>query len=150
MRGALSRFIDHFLCVRIGLRDNFLVTLLGFSEFLFDFLGIKLAFLDLAPTLLEHSKNWFVSKALQKECNNAEADHLRQKQLPIPPESFSRLAQNISDASAAGGNNHVHKLSPGRNIRIAFPLKISERDKERRRRSPQSTRWPEFRARALA
>src|SRR3982750_3130321 len=116
MRSAFSRFIDHFLRVCIGLRHNFLVTLLSFSELLFDFLRIKLAFLDLAPTFLEHSKNWFVSEALQKECNNAEADHLRQKQLPIPAESFSRLAQNISDASARSGNNHVHKLSPGRNI----------------------------------
>src|SRR5436190_56314 len=150
MRSALSRFVDHFLRVRISLRDNFLVTLLSFSEFLFDFLRIELAFLDLAPALLQHSKDWLVSEALQKECNNAEADHLRQKQLPIPAESFSRLAQNISDASAARGNNRVHKLSRGRNIRIAFPVKISERDKERRRRSPQSTRWPEFRARALA
>src|SRR5213595_1858257 len=104
MRGALSRFIDHFLCVRIGLRDNFLVTLLGFSEFLFDFLGIKLAFLDLAPTLLEHSKDWFVSEALQKECNNAEANHLRQKQLPIPAERFSCFTQDVGYASAGGGN----------------------------------------------
>src|SRR5213592_383301 len=116
MRSAFSRFIDHFLRVCIGLRHNFLVTLLSFSEFLFDFLGIKLAFLDLAPTLLEHSKNWFVSEALQKECNNAEADHLRQKQLPVPAEGFSCFAENVGDASAAGGNNHVHKLNLGCNI----------------------------------
>src|SRR6266480_3020812 len=111
MRGAFSRFIDHFLRVRIGLRDNFLVTLLRFSEFLFDFLRIKLAFLDLAPTLLEHSKNWFVSEALQKECNDAEANHLRQKQLPVPAEGFSCFAENVGDASADGGNNNVHKLN---------------------------------------
>src|SRR6476620_4359766 len=104
MRGAFSRFVDHSLPVRIGLCDDFLVTLLRFSEFLFDFLGIKLAFLDLAPTLLEPSKDWFVSEALQKECNNAEADHLRQKQLPIPAEGLSCLAQNVGDASTAGGN----------------------------------------------
>src|SRR6187200_369344 len=104
MRSALSRFIDHFLRVRISLCDNFLVTLLGFSELLFDFLCVKLAFLNLAATLLQHSKDWFVSKALQKECNNAEADHLRQKQLPIPAESFSCFAQNVGDASVAGGN----------------------------------------------
>src|SRR5437764_14297585 len=118
MRSAFSRFIDHFLRVCIGLRHNFLVTLLSFSELLFDFLGIKLAFLDLAPALLEHSKNWFVSKALQKECNNAEANHLRQKQLPIPAEGFSCFAQNVGDASGTGGNNQVHKLSLGRSIRL--------------------------------
>src|SRR5580765_5967917 len=149
MRGAFSRFIDHSLPVGIGLRDNFLVTLLRFSEFLFDFLGIKLAFLDLAPTFLEHSKDWFVSEALQKECNNAEANHLRQKQLPIPAECLSCFAQNFGDASSAGGNNQVHKLNLGRNI-DCFPAEISERDKERRKRSPRSTRWQEFRARALA
>src|SRR5215475_6391211 len=70
MRSAFSRFIDHFLPVRISLRHNFLVTLLRFSEFFFDFLGINLTLLDLAPTLLKHSKDWFVSKALQKECND--------------------------------------------------------------------------------
>src|SRR5205823_7072051 len=116
MRGALSRFIDHFLCVRIGLGDNFLVTLLGFSEFLFDFLGINLAFLDLATTLLEHSKNRFVSETLQKECNDAEANDLRQKQLPIPAEGFSCFTQDVGYASAAGGNNQVHKLSLGCNV----------------------------------
>src|SRR5678816_4333439 len=107
MRSAFSRFIDHFLRVRIGLRDNFLVTLLGFSEFLFDFLGIKLALLDLAPTLLEQSKDWFISEALQKECNNAEANNLRQKQLPVPAEGFGCIAQDISDASATRGNNQI-------------------------------------------
>src|SRR5438874_1354946 len=118
MCGAFPCFIDHSLPVRIGLRDDFLVTLLGFGEFLFDFLRIKLAFLDLSPALLEHSKDWFVSEALQKECNNAEANHLRQKQFPIPAEGFSCFAQDISDASAAGGNNQVHKLNLGCNIRL--------------------------------
>src|SRR6476659_3237934 len=124
MRSALSRFIDHFLRIRIGLCDNFLVTLLSFSELLFDFLRIKLAFLDLAPALLEHSKDWFVSEALQKECNDAEANHLRQKQLPIPAEGFSCFAQNVGDASADGGNNHDQKLSRGRNIRLLSRCKL--------------------------
>src|SRR5205814_6559705 len=74
---ALSRASSIILPVRIGLRDDFLVTLLRFSEFLFDFLRIKLAFLDLAPALPEHSKDRLVSEALQKECNNAEANDLR-------------------------------------------------------------------------
>src|SRR6476620_1593064 len=149
MRGAFSRFIDHSLPVRIGFRDNFLVTLLRFSEFLFDFLRIKLAFLDLAPALLEHSKNWLVSEALQKECNDAEANHLRQKQLPIPAKRFGCIAQDISDASATRGNNQVHKLSLGCNI-DCLPSEINERDTARRKRSPRSARWREFRARALA
>ena len=53
MGSALTRFINHPLPVGIGLSDNFLVTLLRFSEFLLDFLGINLAFLDLAPALRE-------------------------------------------------------------------------------------------------
>src|SRR4029450_8672747 len=116
MGGAFPCFIDHFLRVRIALRDNFLVTLLCLREFLFDFLGINLAFLDLAPTLLQYGKDWFVSEALQKLCDDAETDDLRQKQLPIPAESFGCIAQDISDASATRGNNQIHKLSLGCNI----------------------------------
>src|SRR6266702_5154161 len=142
MRGAFARFVYHFLRVRVPLRDNFLVTLLGFSEFLFDFLGINLAFLDLAATLLEHSKDWFISEALQKECNDAEANDLRQKQLPIPAEGFSCFAQDVGYASAAGGNYQVHKLKFARNINC-FPSEINERDTARRKRSPQSARWRE-------
>src|SRR6266550_9322443 len=138
MRRAFARFVDHLLRVDIGLRDDFLVTLLCLREFLFDFLGINLAFLDLAPTLLEHSKDWFVSEALQKICNNAEANDLRQKQLPIPAEGFCCFTQDVGDASAAGGNNQVHKLSLGCNIDCSL-LKISERDTARRKRSPRST-----------
>src|SRR5215469_6061756 len=109
MRGAFTRFIDHPLPVGIGLRHNFLVTLLRFSEFLFDFFGINLAFLNLAPTLLEHSKDWFVSEALQKVCNNAEANDLRQKQLPVPAEHLSCFARNVADAAAGGGKYRYHR-----------------------------------------
>src|ERR1041385_1441729 len=118
MRGAFSRFIDHFLPVRISLRHNLLVTLFRFSEFLFDSLGINLAFLDLASALFKHGKDWLVSEAVQKIRNDAEAYNLRHKQLPIPAESLSRFAQNVGDASAARGDNQVHKLGPGRNIRL--------------------------------
>jgi hypothetical protein len=55
---------------------------------------------------------------LQKIRNDAEANDLRQKQLPIPTEGFSCFAQNVGNASAAGGDNQVHKLSLGRNIRL--------------------------------
>src|SRR5262249_11207687 len=119
------------------------------SEFLLDLFGIKLAFLDLAPALLKHSKDWFVSEALQKVCNDAEANDLRQKQFPVPAKGFGRFAQYVGDASAGGSDNQVHKLSLGRNM-DCLPAEISERDKERRKRSLQSTRWREFRARALA
>src|SRR4030095_4188749 len=115
MCSAFSRFVYHLLRIGVRLSDDFLITLLRFGEFLFDFFGINLAFLDLAPTLLEHSKDWFVSEALQKVCNDAEANDLRQKQLPIPAEGFSCFAQDVGDASAAGGDNQVHKLSLGRN-----------------------------------
>jgi len=53
---------------------------------------------------------------LQKECNNAEANDLRQKQLPIPAERIGCFAQDVGYASAAGGNYQIHKLSFGRNI----------------------------------
>src|SRR4030095_3465625 len=149
MCSAFSRFVYHLLRIGVRLSDDFLITLLRFGEFLFDFFGINLAFLDLAPTLLEHSKDWFVSEALQKVCNDAEANDLRQKQFPVPAEGFSCFAQDVGNASAAGGSNQVHKLNLGRNIDCS-PLKISERDKARRKQSPRSTRWREFRARAPA
>src|SRR5262249_29652368 len=114
---AFTGFINHPLSVRMRLCDYFLVPFLGFGEFLFDFLSINLAFLDRAPALLEHSKDWFVSEALQKECNDAEANDLREKQLPIPAERFGCLLQDIGHASATGdGNYQVHKLCFGRNI----------------------------------
>src|SRR6266508_1212565 len=149
MRGAFARFIDHFLTIRVRLCQNLLVTLLRFSELLSDFFRVELAFFNLAASLLEHRKDWLVSEALQKERNNAEANDLRQKQLPIPAEGFSCFAQDVGHASATGGNYQVHKLGFGRNI-DCLPVKISERDTARRKRSPRSTRWREFRARALA
>src|SRR5438093_12919652 len=149
MRSAFARFIDHFLPVCVRLRENFLVPLLRLGEFLLDFLRIELALLDFLPALLQHCKDRFVSEALQKVCNDAEANDLRQKQLPIPAERFSCFAQDVGYASAAGGNYQVHKLKFARNINC-FPSEINERDTARRKRSPQSARWREFRARALA
>src|SRR5439155_833852 len=95
---------------------NFLVTLFCFGELFFDFLRIELALLDLAPPLFQQCKDRFVSESLQKERNNAEANNLRQKQLPVPAECFSCFAQDVGHASAAGGNYQVHKLGFGRNI----------------------------------
>src|SRR4029077_19244248 len=129
--------------------QDLLVTLLCFGQFLFDFLRVELAFFDLAPALFQQSKDRFVSESLQKERNNAEANNLRQKQLPVPAECFSCFAQDVGHASAAGGNYQAHKLGFGRNIEC-LPVKIKERDTARRTRSPRSTRWREFRARAPA
>jgi hypothetical protein len=116
MRSAFARFIDHFLRIYIPLRDNFLVTLLCFGKLLLDFIRIDLALFNLAPALLKHCKDRFVSKALQKVCNNAEANDLRQKQLPIPAKRVGCFAKDVGYTSAAGGNYQVHKLSFGRNI----------------------------------
>src|SRR5207237_9141441 len=116
MRSAFARFIDHFLSVRVRLRQNLLVTLLRLGELFLDFFSVKLALFDLPPTFLKNGKDWLVREALQKECNNAEANDLRQKQLPIPAERFSCFAQNVGYASAAGGNYHIHTLAFGRNI----------------------------------
>src|SRR5215470_390457 len=110
MRSAFARFINHFLRVRVGLRDDFLITLLCLRELLFDFFRVYLALFDLAPALLQNCKDRFVSEALQKERDNAEANDLRQKQFPIPAERFSCLAQDVTYASAASGNYQVHKL----------------------------------------
>src|SRR5215217_7533543 len=110
MRSAVARFIDHSLRVLVCLGQNLLVTLLRFGKFIFDFFGIKLALFNLSPTFLKNRKDRLVCEALQKECNNAEANHLRQKQLPIPAERFSCFTQDVSYASGSGGNYQVHKL----------------------------------------
>src|SRR5947207_7943928 len=104
MRSAFARFIDHSLRVGISLCQNFLITLLCFREFLLNFLGVDLAFLDFASAFLEHRKNGFVGKALQKKCDDAETNDLRQKQLPIPAERLGCIAQDIRDASATRGD----------------------------------------------
>src|SRR5207244_11934553 len=142
-----ARFVDHLLRVCIGLRNIFLVTLLRLREFLLDFFRVNLAFFDLAPTLLEYSKNWFVSETLQKVCDDAEADDLRQKQFPIPAKRFGCIAQDISDASATRGNNHVHKLSLGCNI-DCLHSEINERDRARRKQRARAEGWREVCARA--
>src|SRR5207247_1837506 len=128
---------------------NLLVTLLRFGEFFLDFFSVKLALFDLLPTFLKNGKDLLVCEALQKECNNAELNDLRQKQLPIPAEGFSCFTQDVGYASATRCNNQVHKLSLGCNI-DCLPSEINERDTARRKRSPRSARWREFRARALA
>src|SRR5947207_15923024 len=118
MRSAFARFIDHSLSICVPFSDNLLVTLLSFCKLLSNFLRIELAFFDLAASLLESGKDRFVGETLQKVCNNAEADDLRQKQFPIPAKRFGCIAQDISDASPTRGNNQVHKLSLGRSIRL--------------------------------
>src|SRR5207247_3865197 len=149
MRSAFARFIDHFLSVLVRLRQNLLVTLLRLGELFLDFFSVELALFDLPPTFLKNGKDWLVREALQKECNNAEANDLRQKQLPIPAERFGCFAQDVGYASVAGGNYQIHRLRFGRNI-DCLPVKINERDTTRRKRSPRSMRWREFRARAPA
>src|SRR5439155_4097953 len=116
MRSAFARFIDHFLSVRIRLRQNFMITFLRFSEFFPDFFRVDLALFNLAAPLLEHGEDRFICESLQKECNNAEANDLRQKQLPIPSERFSCFTQNVGYSSATGSNYQVHKLIFWRNI----------------------------------
>src|SRR5213592_2349657 len=116
MRSAFTRLVDHFLRIRVGLSENFLIALLRFGKLSFYFLRIELALLDLAATLLQDCEDRFICESLQKECNNAEANDLRQKQLPIPSERFSCFAQDVGYASAARGNYQVHKLNFGRNI----------------------------------
>src|SRR4030095_8450866 len=109
---------------RVPLCHNLLVTLFCFGEFLLNFFRIELALFNLAAPLLEHRKDWLVSEALQKVCNNAEANDLRQKQFPIPAKRIGCFAQDVGYASAGGGNDQIHKLSFGRNMEC-FPVKIS-------------------------
>src|SRR5216110_247808 len=95
MRSAFARFIDHFLSVRVRLRQNLLVALLRLGELFLDFFSVELALFDLPPTFLKNGKDWLVREALQKECNNAEANDLRQKQLQFQP-NVSAVSRKMS------------------------------------------------------
>src|SRR4029077_1245049 len=121
MSSAFTRFVDHLLPVGVGFRENFLVPLLGFREFLLYFFRIDLALFDLAATLLEQSKDRLVSEALQKERNNAEANDLRKKQLPVPAEHFSCFTHNVADASVGGGKYRYHKVKLVHAFRRIYP-----------------------------
>src|SRR5262249_17190722 len=121
MRTTFTGFINHPLSVRIRLCDYFLVPFLGFGEFLFDFLGINLALLDRAPALFEHGKDWFVRKGWQKVCKNAEANDLRQKQLPVPAEHLSCFTHNVADAAAGGGKYRYHRIKLVHAFRRNYP-----------------------------
>src|SRR5262249_21985256 len=153
MRSAFARLIDHFLPVCIRFCQNFLVTRLRFGQFFLDLFGVDLALFDLASALFQKSKDRFVSEPLQKERNNAEANDLRQNQLPVPAEHISCFTHNVADASAGGSKYRYHKIKlvhaqanlPARNKTIYWA-----KGRARRTRSPRLTRWREFRARALA
>src|SRR4030095_10726188 len=121
MRSAFARLINHFLSVCIRFCQNFLVTLLRFGQFLLDLFGVDLALFDLAPALFKKSKDRFVSEPLQKERNNAEANDLRQKQLPVPAEHMSCFTHNVADASAGGGKYRYHKIKLVHAFRRIYP-----------------------------
>src|SRR6266516_4922537 len=141
MRSAFASFIDHCLRVRVRLCQYFLVTLLRFGEFFFYFLLIKLTLLDLASALLQYRKDWFVGEALQKICDDAETDHLRQKQLPIPAERFGCIAQDIGYASATRGDYHIHNAICGRRVVLALlPRLVNEVERVEHNRLGQRNR----------
>src|SRR4029077_5972228 len=110
MSSAFTRFVDHLLPVGVGFRENFLVPLLGFREFLLYFFRIDLALFDLAATLLEQSKDRLVRETLQKEHNKAETHDPREKKIPVPAEPFSCFPHNVADASVGGGKYRYHKV----------------------------------------
>ena len=76
MRAAFASFVDHLLCLGVCFGQNFRIARLRFGQLFFDFLRIELAFLDRAPALLQHSKNWLVGEALQQERYDTKANHL--------------------------------------------------------------------------
>src|SRR6266496_5348296 len=137
MRGAFARFINHPLGVRVGLRDDFLVTLLRFGEFFFYFFRIELAFLDLAPALLQYRKDWLVREPPQEQCHDHKADHLRKEQLPIPTESFSCAVKRFAKTTCRSGNDRIHNSS-ARGCCSLSRGAISEREgTTHRKRSPR-------------
>src|SRR5262249_48408798 len=114
MRGAVARLVYHLLRIGIPFGDNLLIAFFRFGELLAYLLRVQLTFFNFSPSLFEHGKDRPVSESTQKERDDAEADHLRKKELPIPAEGLSRFAYNVGRASA-GGNYHIHNLNLGRN-----------------------------------
>src|SRR5207248_6782326 len=116
MRRALARVINHPLRIGIRLGHNFLITLLRFREFFANLLGIELSLFNLSPAIFENSENRLVGKAAQQERNDAKADHLREKELPIPAESFGRIAKHLAKTlgSSRSGDDDIHKMKLAR------------------------------------
>src|ERR1700730_7525194 len=112
MRGALASFVDHPLRVRVGLRENFLVTLLRFGELFFNFLRIELALLDLAPALLKYRKDWSVGEAPQNQRHDYKANYLRKEQPRIPAEGLGCIVQRLTKTTGRSGNDQIHNLTP--------------------------------------
>src|SRR5437667_326203 len=131
MRSALASFVDHFLRVRVGLRENFLVTLFCFGELFFDFLRIELALLDLAPPLLQYRKDWFVGEAPQKQRHDHKASHLRQEQPRIPAESLGRIMQRFTETTRRSSDDYIHNSS-AKALLLASTGEYSVREKEQR------------------
>src|SRR5262249_60867128 len=102
MSCALTRFVDHFLGVGIALRHDLLITLLRVGELLSNLLGVQLSFFNFSPSILENGEDRFLSEAAQKKCDDAKADHLREKQFPIPAKRVGGLGQDVGSASRPG------------------------------------------------
>ena len=79
MRAALPRLVDHSLRVGVGFADDFLITLLRFSEFFPDFLGVELAFLNLSTAIFQDGEDRLVGELAQQNRNDRKTDHLREK-----------------------------------------------------------------------
>src|ERR1700730_1346577 len=121
MRCAFARFIDHFLRVSVRLRNNLLVTLLRFGQFFPDLLGIELALFNLSPPIFKNGEDRLVSEPTQQKCDNAEANDLRQEELPIPAECLGGSAQHVSHAAAGSRDYQSHRLNFERKLSCLRP-----------------------------
>src|SRR5947209_2231760 len=106
MGGALSRLINHPLSIGVCFRNDFLITFLRFREFLPDFFGVELPFLDFAPPIFQDGNDWLVSEPPEEKGNDREADHLREKEPRIPAEGFGGITEHLTEASRCRSGNH--------------------------------------------
>src|SRR5205807_9990330 len=132
MRTALARFVDHPLRIGIRLRHNFLITLLCLSEFLSDFLRVKLAFFDLSPPIFEHGQDRFVSELAKQNHDDAKANNLGQKKLPLPAERIGGIAQRLGKTSRSSSDHRIHKIKLMHAGNSPGPLKWLVTEQEQR------------------
>src|SRR5207244_3940892 len=111
MRCALTRLVNHLLRVSVRFSNNFLIPLLGLRELFPDLLRVELTFFNFPTPIFKHGEDRLVGKAAQQERNDAKADHLREKELPIPAESLGRIANHIAKTlgSSRSGDDDIHK-----------------------------------------
>ena len=74
----------------------------AFSQLLFDFFSIDLAFFDPSPAFFQDPQDRLIGEAPQQKRDDGKADHLREKHLRVPAKCLARLLDRVREAWSRG------------------------------------------------